>query len=371
MALLHTLPADDGFSMPAEFDEQQAVVMIWPFRPGSWGADNRKAAAAFRNVAVAISRFADVLMLAPRAYVRQAREALPDTIRVLEMEADDSWARDVAPTFVRDGAGRLRGVSWRFNAWGGETDGLYASWEKDDALAPALCARLGVDCYDASPFVMEGGAVHSDGEGTLLVTEACLLSKGRNPSLTKAEIDLRLRKYLGAKKVLWLPRGIYNDETNEHVDNVCAFTAAGKVVLAWTDNQNDPQYALSKACADYLAQQTDAKGRKLEVTLLPIPQEPVCITQEECSELDLWDGEPTRTAGERLAASYVNFYIANNSVLVPQFGDPMDKTACEILSAQFPNRTIVPIAAREILLGGGNIHCITQQIPLGRSSIYA
>lgn len=157
MALLHTLPADDGFSMPAEFDEQQAVVMIWPFRPGSWGADNRKAAAAFRNVAVAVSRFADVLMLAPRAYVRQAREALPDTIRVLEMEADDSWARDVAPTFVRDGAGRLRGVSWRFNAWGGETDGLYASWEKDDALAPALCARLGVDCYDASPFVMEGG----------------------------------------------------------------------------------------------------------------------------------------------------------------------------------------------------------------------
>ena len=142
-------------------------------------------------------------------------------------------------------------------------------------------------------------------------------------------------------------------------------------MLAWTDNQNDPQYALSKACADYLEQQTDAKGRKLEVTLLPIPQEPVCITQEECSELDLWDGEPTRTAGERLAASYVNFYIANDSVLVPQFGDPMDKTACEILSAQFPNRTIVPIAAREILLGGGNIHCITQQIPLGRSSIYA
>ena len=136
-------------------------------------------------------------------------------------------------------------------------------------------------------------------------------------------------------------------------------------------SENDPQYALSKACADYLAQQTDAKGRKLEVTLLPIPQKPVCITQEECSELDLWDGEPTRTAGERLAASYVNFYIANDSVLVPQFGDPMDKTACEILSAQFPNRTIVPIAAREILLGGGNIHCITQQIPLGRSSIYA
>ena len=141
------------------------------------------------------------------------------------------------------------------------------------------------------------------------------------------------------------------------MDNVCAFTAPGKVVLAWTDNENDPQYALSKACADYLEQQTDAKGRKLEVTQLPIPQTPVCVTQEECDE--------------RLAASYVNFYIANDSVLVPQFGDPMDKTACEILAAQFPTRKIIPIAAREILLGGGNIHCITQQIPEGRSNSHA
>lgn len=176
---------------------------------------------------------------------------------------------------------------------------------------------------------------------------------------------------LGAEKVLWLPRGIYGDETNEHVDNVCAFTAPGKVVLAWTDNENDPQYALSKACADYLEQQTDAKGRKLEVTQLPIPQTPVCVTQEECDALDLWDGEPTRSVDERLAASYVNFYIANDSVLVPQFGDPMDKTACEILAAQFPTRKIIPIAAREILLGGGNIHCITQQIPEGRSNSHA
>ncbi len=368
MALLHTLPADDGFSMPAEFDEQQAVVMIWPFRPGSWGADNRKAAAAFRNVAVAVSRFADVLMLAPRAYVRQAREALPDTIRVLEMEADDSWARDVAPTFVRDGTGRLRGVSWRFNAWGGETDGLYASWEKDDALAPALCARLGVDCYDASPFVMEGGAVHSDGEGTLLVTEACLLSKGRNPSLTKAEIDLRLRKYLGAKKVLWLPRGIYNDETNEHVDNVCAFLRPGEVVLAWTDNESDPQYPLSQACLRYLQTQTDARGRAITVHKLPIPDRPVCVTQAECDAYVFEKGEDTREPGERLAASYVNFLFVNGGLVLPVFGngnEASDRRAAELLAKLCPERTVVPVYAHDILLGGGNIHCITQQIPKG------
>ena len=153
------------------------------------------------------------------------------------------------------------------------------------------------------------------------------------------------------------------------MDNICAFTEPGHVVLAWTDNPSDPQYALSHACDAYLRSQTDARGRAIQITRLPIPESPVCITEEECRELDLWDGEPTRTPGERLAASYVNFYIANAAVVVPQFGDPMDETACAILAEAFPQRKIVPVAAREILLGGGNIHCITQQIPAGERSV--
>ena len=368
MALLHTLPADDGFRMPAEFDEQQAVVMIWPFRQGSWGADPAKAIEAFRSVAFAINRFAKVLMLAPAAYIQQARNALPDAVRILEIEADDSWARDVAPTFVRDGAGRLRGISWHFNAWGGSVDGLYASWDKDNALAPAFCEAVGVDCYDASPFVMEGGAVHSDGEGTLLVTESCLLSKGRNPSLTKAEIELKLKQYLGAEKVLWLPRGIYNDETNEHVDNMCAFLRPAEVVLAWTDDENDPQFPLSQACFNYLRMQTDARGRRLTVHKLPIPDKPVCVTQEECEAYVFEPGEDTREPGERLAASYVNFLFVNGGLILPVFGngnEASDRRAVELLTALCPERTVIPVYARDILLGGGNIHCITQQIPKG------
>ena len=168
---------------------------------------------------------------------------------------------------------------------------------------------------------------------------------------------------LGVEKVIWLPCGIYQDETNEHVDNICAFTEPGKVVLAWTDNPNDLQYAMSNACLQVLEQETDAKGRKIQVQKLPIPSEPICMTEEECSGLDLWDGEPTRTPGERLAASYVNFYISNGAVIVPQFNDSMDAVAVSILQDCFPTRTVVPIAAREILIGGGNIHCITQQIP--------
>lgn len=371
MHILHTTPRTDGFCMPAEFDRHAGCLLIWPIRGDSWRSGGWPARKAFAAVAAAIARSEEVTMLVTPEQYETARAMLPPEVRLVEMETDDSWARDVCPTFVRNAEGTVRGIDWGFNAWGGLVDGLYFPWDKDNHAARKVCDLYRADCYDSRDFILEGGSIHSDGEGTILTTESCLCSAGRNPDMTKAEIEEKLCSMLGAQKVLWLPRGIYGDETNEHVDNVCAFTAAGKVVLAWTDNQNDPQYALSKACADYLAQQTDAKGRKLEVTLLPIPQKPVCITQEECSELDLWDGEPTRTAGERLAASYVNFYIANDSVLVPQFGDPMDKTACEILSAQFPNRTIVPIAAREILLGGGNIHCITQQIPLGRSSIYA
>jgi agmatine deiminase len=180
--------------------------------------------------------------------------------------------------------------------------------------------------------------------------------------MTKAEITEKLCDCLGATQVIWLPRGIYNDETNEHVDNICTFVAPDQVVLAWTDNENDPQYALSHACLEVLEQTRLQDGRKITVRKLPIPSVPVCMTQEECDGLDLCDGKPTRTAGERLAASYVNFYIANDHVLVPQFDDPMDAVALDILASCFPTREICPVMAHDILIGGGNIHCITQQV---------
>lgn len=369
MQILHTTSRADGFAMPAEFDWHDGCLMIWPARGDSWRSGGWPARKAFCAVASAIAQSEEVTMLVDASQYETARAMLPPEVRLVEMTTDDAWARDVCPTFVQNRSGNLRGVDWGFNAWGGLIDGLYFPWDADNHVARKVCDLYHADCYNCRDFILEGGSIHSDGDGTILTTESCLLSAGRNPHLTQAEIEDRLCDMLNARKVLWLPRGIYGDETNEHVDNVCAFTAPGKVVLAWTDNPNDPQYALSKACEAYLVQQTDACGRKIEITRLPIPQTPVCITETECQELDLWNGEPTRMPGERLAASYVNFYIANNAVIVPQFDDPMDKTACEILAAQFPTREIIPIAAREILLGGGNIHCITQQIPHAERSI--
>ena len=355
-------PKQDGFHMPAEFEPHEGCILIFPERSDSWQYGGYAARKAFVQVVEAIARSEKVTVCASAKQYDNARALLPEHVRVVEMSSNDSWARDYAPTFVKNEVGEVRGVDWGFNAWGGLHDGLYFPWDQDNAMARKLCDLLEKDVYHKRDFILEGGSIHVDGEGTCLVTENCLLSAGRNPQMTREEIEDTLREYLGVSAIIWLPCGIYHDETNEHVDNICAFTAPGEVVLAWTEDVSDPQYAMSKACLEVLENTTDAKGRSLKVHKLPLPK-PVTITEEECSGLDLcWD-EPTRTPGERLAASYVNFYIANKHIVMPGFGDPADQQAKEILQGLFPDREVIQIYARDILIGGGNIHCITQQIP--------
>lgn len=360
-------PSIDGYHMPGEFEPHEGCVMIWPVRPGSWPNGGAEAKEAFCRIAYAISQSEKVWMLCNHDHVNEVRTAFEKAkitnAQILEIETDDAWARDVGPTCVVKKGQAVRGIDWCFNAWGGETDGLYAHWDKDNAAAAKICDALGIDCYDARDFVLEGGSIHSDGEGTVIVTEACLLSKGRNPKMSKADIENELKEYLGAEKIIWLPNGIYNDETNEHVDNVCAFVKPGEVVLAWTEDVNDPQFLLSCKDLAVLERETDAKGRKFMVHKLPIPKKPVCITEEELEGFVFEEGEDVREVGERLAASYVNFYISNGGVLVPQFGDENDGIAVEMLQKLFPDREVCPIYARPIIVGGGNIHCITQQIP--------
>lgn len=368
MIIYDRTPAEDGFYMPAEYAHHEATVMIWPVRPGSWPCGGTEAKKTFTEIADAIAESETLYMLAYGDGFVEAKETLKGhaNIKVINIETDDAWARDVGPTCVINKAGQVRGIDWKFNAWGGDFDGLYANWDKDDAAALKINEALGLDTYDAHPFVLEGGSIHSDGEGTVLVTESCLLSGGRNPLMSKAEIEEKLLKYLGASKVIWLPRGIYNDETNEHVDNVCAFVGPAEVVLAWTDDESDPQWELSNASLSVLNQSTDAKGRTFKVHKLLIPKEPVCVREEELEGYEFEEGEDVREAGERLAASYVNFYISNGGVIVPQFGDVNDEKAVELLGELFPTRKVYPIKARTVIVGGGNIHCITQQIPSGR-----
>ena len=358
------------FFMPAEFSQQRAAILIFPERPGSWGYGAVPAQKVFAQIINTIAKHEDVYVAVSENTLRAAQVLLhkTDRIKLVRIPANDAWARDIAPTFVKDkSTGSIHGISWKFNAWGGEFDGLYSHWELDDAFAESFCKHSGFECLNAGSFVLEGGSIHSDGEGTILTTEACLLSQGRNPSLSKEEIDSRLCAYLGAEKVIWLPRGIYNDETNEHVDNICAFIRPAEVVLAWTDNVNDPQYDLSDACLKVLENSTDAKGRRIKVHKLPIPDVPVCVTRNDLEGYIFEEGEDVREIGERLAASYVNFFFANDIVLLPQFGgenSESDARAVSIMKGLLPDREIIPINAAEIIKGGGNIHCITQQIPL-------
>ena len=364
-------PASEGFYMPGEFERHRGCIMIWPERPGSWPYEARAARKAFREIIAAIAKSEEVFVAAGERSYDSAVKELSDiaNVTVFHAETDDAWARDVAPTFVKNSKGTVRAVNWNFNAWGGTYNGLYASWEKDNAFASCFAGKEGYDIYDAAPFVLEGGSVHSDGEGTVLVTSECLLSPGRNPSMTKEEIAQKLKDYLGAEKIIWLPNGIYNDETDGHVDNICAFIKPGEVVLAWTDDETDPQFPLSNEDLKILESETDAKGRHFKVHKLPIPEKHVFIKEDDLKGYEFEEGEDEREVGERLAASYVNFYFSNGAVILPAFGgenSESDAKAAHIMSELCPEREIIQIAARDILLGGGNIHCITQQIPYGK-----
>ena len=316
MQLLNqTTPKQDGFRMPAEFEPHEGCILIFPERSDSWQYGGYAARKAFVKIAEAISQSEKVTVCASQKQYNNARALLPSQIRVVEMSNNDGWARDYTPIFLKNKNGEIRGIDFGFNAWGGFIDGLYSPWDLDNQMARKICDLYNVDCYEKRDFILEGGSIHVDGEGTCLVTEACLLSKGRNPQLSKKEIEATLIEYLNVSTIIWLPCGIYQDETNEHVDNICTFNAPGEVILAWTDNKEDVQYEMSKACEEVLLSAKDAKGRNLKIHKLPLPQ-PILMTAAECGGLDLCQDEPTRIPGERLAASYVNFYIANKSIIM-------------------------------------------------------
>jgi agmatine deiminase len=358
---LDSTPAADGFRMPAEREPHAGCWMAWPERPDNWRDGAAPAQAAYAAVASAIAASEPVTMGASAAQLDRARATLPDAVRVVELATDDAWLRDTGPTFVVDAAGGRRGVDWRFNAWGGADGGLYSSWERDEKVAAKVLEFEGDARYRA-PLILEGGAIHVDGEGTVLTTEQCLLNPNRNPELDRAAIEAVLHAYLGTEKVVWLGDGVYMDETDGHVDNLACFARPGVVLLTWVEDPADPQHAISRDALERLEATTDACGRAFEMIKVPAPG-PLATTAEEAAGVEHAPGSRPRRAGDRLAASYVNFYLGNSRVVYPLLDPDHDEEAAAILHATFPDREIVGVPAREILLGGGNIHCITQQVP--------
>lgn len=328
--------------MPAEWAPHARCWMAWPCRRELWRDRLEAVRAAYADVARAINRFEPVTMVA-RAEEAGAAAALcgPD-VRIEALPLDDSWMRDIGPTFLCDTAGTVAGVSWRFNAWGGK----YEDYDADAALGGRLIDALGMARYDA-PFVLEGGAIHSDGEGTVLTTESVLLNPNRGMAASRAEAEALLRDWLGAEKVIWLPGGMAADETDGHVDNVACFTAPGRVLALAARDASDPNHARLAENLAVLAAARDALGRRLDV---------VHLAQRTLPD----------DMGNPGAASYINFYIANGGIVMPRFGTDDDAPAAEVLRRAFPGRQVVQVDARAIVRGGGGIHCITQQQPAGR-----
>ncbi|MET7287524.1 agmatine deiminase family protein [Streptomyces sp. NPDC005573] len=343
-----TTPAADGFRMPAEWTPHERTWMAWP-GPNATFADPGSLAAARRawaEVARAVRRFEPVTVVCGPGQSREARALLGEGVDTVERDLDDAWMRDIGPTFLTDGAGRLAAVDWTFNGWGAQE---WARWEHDAKIAGHVAGLAGAQTY-RSDLVNEGGAIHVDGEGTVLLTETVQLGPERNPHRTKEEVEAEIHAHLGTRKAIWLPRGLTADYpphgfgTLGHVDIVAAFARPGVVVAHHQPDPAHPDHEITREVIGILRSATDAHGRPLEVVEVPAPT-------------------VLETDGHWADYSYINHYLCNGGVVLCGFDDPRDETAAGIFRRLFPRRAVTLVDARPVFAAGGGIHCITQQQP--------
>lgn len=327
--------------MPAEWAEHERCWMAWPCNADLWGGALERGRHNVAAVVRAIAEFEPITLLVRPEQRQSAHDLCGSGVEYWEYPLDDSWMRDFGPTFVFGGKGEVAGVDWRFNGWGKYPHA------NDRHVARFVLEQLGLPRIEA-PLVLEGGAFHVDGDGTVLTTAQCLLHPNRNPQLMQGEIEGLVLDHLGAEKVVWLGQGLQDDDTDGHIDEIACFVAPGQVLALVGHDRNDADYPVLEKNLEQLRQTRDAKGRLLEVVTLAQP-------------------EVILNGSARLSRSYVNFYIANGGVVMPAFGDrKRDDAARGTLQELFPSRHVVQVPAHDLAFGGGNIHCITQQQPKAR-----
>ena len=340
------------FRMPAEWEPHRATWLAWPHRRSDWPGKFRVIPHVYGEIVRLLSQHEAVHIVVNSVLERDAakrilRKYLPDSVNVHWeiVETDRSWLRDSGPIFAIDSDGAKTALDWRFNAWA-----KYDDWTHDDRL-PVFVANLR-KLATVQPkrgdhrIVLEGGSFDVNGAGLLLTTEECLLStvQRRNPTFERADYEAAFHEFLGVRKVLWLNQGIAGDDTHGHVDDLARFVGPRTVVIVVEQNPSDVNHGPLQENLERLRGFTDLDGNKLEVVPLPMPR-------------------PVIYAGQRLPASYANFYIANGLVLVPTFNDPADSVALGILAELFPNREVVGIHSVDLVWGLGTLHCMTQQEP--------
>ncbi|MEV5882871.1 agmatine deiminase family protein [Streptomyces sp. NPDC052020] len=342
-----TTPAADGFRMPPEWAPHERTWMAWPCPNPTFDDPEDLAAsrAAWASVARAVRRFEPVTVVCGPGESKEARALLGPDVDTVEHELDDAWMRDIGPTFVTNGR-ELAAVDWTFNGWGAQE---WARWDHDAKIGAHVAGLAGARTY-ASRLVNEGGGIHVDGEGTVLLTETVQLGPERNPGWTRERVEAEIHAHLGTSKAIWLPRGLTADYpphgygTLGHVDIVAAFARPGVVVAHHQPDPAHPDHEVTKEAIAVLKSATDARGRRLEVVEVPAPT---------VLEAD----------GHWADYSYINHYLCNGGVVLCAFGDPRDEIAAGIFRRLHPERTVTLVDARTIFAGGGGIHCITQQQP--------
>lgn len=334
-------PADQGFHMPPEWSRHARTLMEWPVKEALWPEPFAEILPVFADIVKQIAAFEPVTLIVRPELAAQANTFCGPDIEILPINHNDSWMRDNGPTFLVNREGSLAGINWIFNGWGGKFPA-----EDDNRVAPEVLKYFNVPCFDA-PIVMEGGSIHVDGEGTLITTEECLLNPNRNPQLNREEIENFLKRYLNVSKIIWLKRGWVGDDTDGHIDNLACFARPGTIITQVCSEPADPNYGISMENKRILESETDAQGRSFEI--ISIEQPPAEYYKDM-----------------RLTLSYINFYFVNGGLILPVFGGKAaatDLAALQTLQKVFPGRRIATINGAIIARGGGNVHCLTQQMP--------
>ena len=341
-------PKEKKFYMPPEWHPHTCCWMQWPYNNPkhdgygtvpSWSHfDFDKGRLAWSNVANSIAKFEKVKMIVHPDEISKAKKLLNSEIEIIQLKIDDCWARDSGAIFLLNKENKLGGIDWEFNGWG-----KFKPFDSDNKVAKFMIQNSSAT-YFKNNMILEGGSIHVDGEGTLLTTEQCLLNKNRNPQLSKAEIENNLKEYLNINKIIWLKNGT-DEGTDGHVDNIACFVKAGTVLALSCKDKNDPFYERINENLEILKTSTDNRGRKLNVIELEMSYKRLIPDDDEPS-------------------SYINFYIANKGIVMPSFEDEKaDNRAKTIVQSVFPDRKIIAINGIDISMGGGNVHCITQQQP--------
>jgi agmatine deiminase len=340
-------PANRGYRFPAEWEPHEATWISWPHREGISFPD------AYDRVIPVFVRMVEALVTSELVRINVSgpeqekevrallRDVPPERVEFFHIATNEPWCRDHGPIFLtRSEEPRLAVVDFGYNAWGWK----YPPCDFDDEVATKVGEKLGLPVFNFGNFVLEGGAIDGNGEGALLTTKSCLLNPNRNPRLDQSDIEKKLRDALGVRQILWLGNGIEGDDTDGHVDDITRFVAADTVLTAVEENEDDKNYEPLQANLQLLHSMTLDDGTPLRVETLPMPS-------------------PIHRQGQRLPASYANFYIANTVILMPAFRDSNDEWAASILRSRFPDREVVPIDCRELIWGLGAFHCLTQQQP--------